>query len=99
MTPLYITPTLTPPIVETLAIEDVETGPKIWEHLGGQSLGEDVDELRSHRDVEDTNVPDGNELTYEVEINLNMLGALVLDKVSGEVDATDIVVIDKSNPW
>jgi hypothetical protein len=48
--------------------------------------------------VEDTNVPDGNELTYEVEINLNMLGALVLDKVSGEVDATDIVAIDKSNP-
>jgi hypothetical protein len=44
-----------------------------------QSLAEDVDELGSHRDVEDTNISDGNALADEVEINLNMLGALMLD--------------------
>jgi hypothetical protein len=33
--------------------------------------------------VEDTNVPDGNALADKVEINLNMLGALVLNGVGG----------------
>jgi hypothetical protein len=48
--------------------------------------------------VEDTNVPDGNTLTDKVKINLNMLGALVLNGVGGEVDDTDVVAIDQSDP-
>jgi hypothetical protein len=48
--------------------------------------------------MEDTNVPDGNVLVDEVEINLNMLGALVLNKVGGEVDDTDFVIVDQSGP-
>jgi hypothetical protein len=48
--------------------------------------------------VEDTNIPDGNTLTDKVKINLNMLGALVLNGVGGEVDDVDIVVIDQSDP-
>jgi hypothetical protein len=48
--------------------------------------------------VEDTNVSDGNVLTDEVEINFNMLGALVLDEVDGDVDGTDIVIVDQSDP-
>jgi hypothetical protein len=31
-----------------------------------------------------------------VEINLNMLGVLMLDKVGEEVDGVDVVAIDKS---
>jgi hypothetical protein len=46
--------------------------------------------------MEDTNVSDGNALTDEVKINLNMLRALVLDEVSGEVDGADVVTIDQS---
>jgi hypothetical protein len=65
--------------VETLATIDVETGPKLREHRGGQPLGEDVDKLRNRQNMEDTNVPDGNTLTDKVEINLNMFGALVLN--------------------
>jgi hypothetical protein len=37
--------------------------------------------------VEDTNVPDGNALADKVKINLNMLDALVLNGVGGEVDS------------
>jgi hypothetical protein len=44
------------------------------------------------------NVPDGNALTDKVEINLDMLGALVLDGVGGEVDGVDIVAVDRSGP-
>jgi hypothetical protein len=38
---------------------------------------------------------DGDLLTNEVEINLNMLCALVLYRVGGEVDDIDIVTVDK----
>jgi hypothetical protein len=44
--------------------------------------------------VEDSNVSNGNTLMDEVEINLNMLGALMLDGVNGEVDDVDIVAVD-----
>jgi hypothetical protein len=46
--------------------------------------------------VEDTNVLDGNALVDKVKINLNMLGVLVLNGVSGEVDGVGIVVVDQS---
>jgi hypothetical protein len=46
--------------------------------------------------VEDTNIPDGNAVTDKVEVNLNMLGVLVLDRVGGEVDGVDVVTVDQS---
>jgi hypothetical protein len=85
-----------PCAVETIVPTDVETGPKLREHRGGQPLGEDVSELRSRRNVEDTNVPDGNALTDKLEINLNMLGAPVLNGVGGEIDSADVVAVDQS---
>jgi hypothetical protein len=48
--------------------------------------------------MEDTNVPDGNTLTDKVKINLNILGALVLNGVGGEVDNADIIAVDQSGP-
>jgi hypothetical protein len=40
---------------------------------------------------EDTNITNGTTLADEVEINLDMLGTLMLNRVSGQVDNTDIV--------
>jgi hypothetical protein len=48
--------------------------------------------------VEDTNVTNGNALADKVEINVNMLGALVLNRVGGEVDGVDVVAVDQSGP-
>jgi hypothetical protein len=48
--------------------------------------------------VEYTNVPDGNTLVDKVRINLNMLGALVLNGVGGEVDGADVILVDQSGP-
>jgi hypothetical protein len=76
----------------------METGSKQREQQGGESLGEDASELGSHQDVEDTNVSASNMLTDEVEINLNMLCALMLDEVDREVDSADIVIVDQSGP-
>jgi hypothetical protein len=44
--------------------------------------------------VEDTNVPNSNALTNIVEINPNMLGVLVLNGVSREVDDNDVIAVD-----
>jgi hypothetical protein len=65
---------------------DVETRPKLREHRGRQPCSEDVGELEGRRDVKDENISAGNTLMNEVKINLNMLSALMLDKVGGEVD-------------
>jgi hypothetical protein len=46
--------------------------------------------------MDDMNVPNGNALVDKVEINLNMLGVLVLDGVGGEVDGADDVAVDQS---
>jgi hypothetical protein len=48
--------------------------------------------------VEDTNFLDGNSLADKVEIDLNMLGALVLNGVGGEVDGAGVVAVDQSGP-
>jgi hypothetical protein len=48
--------------------------------------------------MEDTHISNGDTLTDEVEVDLNMLGALMLDGVGGEVDCTDVVAVDQSGP-
>jgi hypothetical protein len=42
--------------------------------------------------------PDGNTLVDEMEINLNMLRALVLNGVGGELDGVGVIAIDHSGP-
>jgi hypothetical protein len=46
--------------------------------------------------VQDAYITDGNVFSNEVEVDLDMLHTLVLNWVGGEVDDTDIVVVDKS---
>jgi hypothetical protein len=77
------------------ATADVETGPKLIKHRGGETLREDDDKLRCRRDMEDTDLTDGN-LSDEMKINLHMLRALMLNGVGGEVYDTDVVVVDES---
>jgi hypothetical protein len=48
--------------------------------------------------MEDTNIPDGNALADKVKINLNMLGALVLNEIGEELDGADVVIVDQSGP-
>lgn len=50
--------------------------------------------MQTRWDVGNTNVFDGNVLADEVKIYLNMLRALVLDQVDGDVGCIDVVTID-----
>jgi hypothetical protein len=44
------------------------------------------------------NISDYDALADEVEINFNMLGVMMSDKIGGEVDHIDVVTIDKGSP-
>jgi hypothetical protein len=43
----------------------------------------------------DTDMIDDHAFPHKVEVNLDMLHALVLNGIGGEVDGTDIVVVNK----
>ena len=45
--------------------------------------------------MENSNMTEGDTLPNKVEINLNVLCALMLDRVGGEVDNTDVVAINQ----
>jgi hypothetical protein len=44
--------------------------------------------------VQDACFTEGDSLSDEVQINLNMLGPLMLDRIAGEVNSTDVITID-----
>jgi hypothetical protein len=47
--------------------------------------------------VQDADITDGNAFSDEVEVDLDMLDALMLNGVSGEVDDVDVVIVDESD--
>jgi hypothetical protein len=54
---------------------------------------EDIDELRNHRNVQNMNFLNDDLVMDEVEINLDMIHALMLNRVGRQVDDIDIVAI------
>jgi hypothetical protein len=46
--------------------------------------------------VQDMDIIDGNAFPDEVEVDLDMLHTLVLNGVGGEVDGTDVIIVDES---
>jgi hypothetical protein len=44
--------------------------------------------------VQDACFTEGDSLSDEVQINLNMLGPLMLNGIAGEVNSTDVITID-----
>jgi hypothetical protein len=45
--------------------------------------------------VQDTDITDGHAFPHKVEVDLDMLRALGLNRVGGEVDDADVVTIDE----
>jgi hypothetical protein len=48
--------------------------------------------------MEDADLTDGDLLSDKMEINLYMLGTLMLNRVGGEVHGDDVVTVDKGAP-
>jgi hypothetical protein len=85
-----------PPRSHNSATADVETGPKLIKQRGGETLREDVDDLRCRRAIEDADLTDGNLLSDEMKINLHMLCVLMLNEIGGEVHDANVVTVDES---
>jgi hypothetical protein len=45
--------------------------------------------------MQDMNITDGHTFPHKVEVDLDMLRALVLNGVGGEVDSADVVAVDE----
>jgi hypothetical protein len=45
--------------------------------------------------VQDVDITDGHTFLHKVEVDLDMLRALVLNGVGGDVDGTNIVTVDE----
>jgi hypothetical protein len=45
--------------------------------------------------VQDANITDGHAFPHKVDVDLDMLRALMLNEVGGEVDGADVVAVDE----
>ena len=72
----------------------MQTGPKIIEELDGQSLGHDVGELMCGGDMKHSELSHSNLFADEVDVDPDVLCAVVVDRVGSHVDCTHIVTVD-----
>ena len=89
---IYIMLTLPCSLIRSTA--DIKTGSKLLKYRCWETLGENVDVLGC-RGMENPNLTEGDTLPNKVEINLNVLRALMLDRIGAEVDSTDVVTINQ----
>jgi len=47
--------------------------------------------------MHDADITNSNTLPHEVKIDLNVLGALMLNRVGGHVDGADVVAVDQQS--
>jgi hypothetical protein len=73
---------------------DAKTGPKLIEELYREALGHDVRELVSGGNVKNPDLSKRHLLANEVNVDLDMLRASVVDRVGRHVDGADVVTID-----
>jgi hypothetical protein len=71
-------------------ITDTQTGPKVSEQLYRKTLAHDISELVHRGNMEDANLSQCHLLANEVDVNLDMLGATVVDGVSDHIDGANI---------
>jgi hypothetical protein len=45
--------------------------------------------------VQDVNIIDGHVFPHKMEVDLDMLRALVLNEVGGEIDDADVITLDE----
>jgi hypothetical protein len=88
---------LTLPLSLIGSIANCETGPKLLEHGSRKPLGEDVGVPRCRRNMKNSNMTKSNLLSNKMEIDLNVLRPLMLHRITGEVDSTDVITIDQSS--
>jgi hypothetical protein len=72
---------LTRPRSLIVGTTDVQAGSELREDCRGKPFGEDVCILGGSRHMENTDITESHPIPNKVQINLNVLGALMLDGV------------------
>jgi hypothetical protein len=72
---------LTRPRSLIVGTTDVQAGSELREDCRGKPFGEDVYILGGSRHMENTDITESHPIPNKVQINLNVLGALMLDGV------------------
>jgi hypothetical protein len=93
--PNYIVLTLPLSLIGSIA--NGKAGPKLLEQGSRKPFGEDVGILRCRGNMENSNVTKGNLLSNKMEVDLNVLRPLMLHRITGEINSTDVVTIDQSS--
>jgi hypothetical protein len=78
----------TPPCSLSVATTDIQTGPKLRKDGQKKFFGEYVGVLRRRGHMKNLDMTQGNTITDEMEMNLDVLGTLMLNQVAGHVDST-----------
>jgi len=78
---------LTRPRSQIGSTAGVQTGPELTKDRCRKSFGEDVGVLRCGRHMKNMNITKSNLLPNEVQVDLYVLGALMLNRVGRHVDA------------
>ena len=74
--------------------KNVQTGPEVAEHRRRQPFRKDINKLQLRWNMQDFGFTERHAITNKVEINLYMLGPLVLHRVGGHVHGTDVITIN-----
>ena len=83
-----------PPAVSTGRGTDVEAESEGLEHDCWQSFSEYVRILKCCWNMKNMDFSKSNTIMQKVQINVHVLGALMLDQIVGEVHNTDVVTVN-----
>jgi hypothetical protein len=93
-TSLYIS--LTPAHNRSGRIPNAKSGPKISKQLSRQAFGHYIRVLVGRRNMQYADLAQSDLLVDKVNINLDMLGAPMMNRIGRHVDCTHIVTINDS---
>ena len=75
-------------------MNDAQTGIEVLEHRRQKSLGHDVRQLLSRRNVMNADVAECHFLPNKVNVELNMLGVPMVNWILRHVHSRDVVAVD-----
>jgi hypothetical protein len=93
-TSLYIS--LTPTRSRSGRIPNAKTGPKISKQLSRQAFGHDICVLVGRRNMQYADLAQSDLFADKVNVNLDMFGASMMNRICHHVDCTHIVAINDS---
>lgn len=87
---------LTHPRIRNTGAADVEAVSEFLKNRRRQAFGEYISILQGRGQMQNSNITNSNTITDELEIDLNMLDALMLDWIAGYINCTNVITVDQS---